>query len=295
MRLKVWLLVAATLVTSIFLSQNAFAARVTQVKGKQILIDLEGESANVGDKFFVMISGKKKGLVTITKLGKSKAIASIDKGKAEVGSTVQLAKSGGGSSSQASDSAQSSGKSKSHGGSKGKSWGVMAGYSMDSQTAKIISPDRLTTLNAAMTGTGTSLIGFADIPYSGSLGFVARGGFETFNVTGNITSAFCTGTTNCTSKITYLTLDALIRYKFGEGKLVPWAGAGIGIYYPISKETTALGDIGMSTLLLVDGGINYNLSATSYIPVVLEYGYFPPSPDVSTHIIAVRVGYGMTW
>ena len=185
MRLKVLLLVwLATLVTSLFLSQDAFAARVAQVKGKQVLIDLEGDTANVGDKYFVMISEKKRGLVTISKIGKTRAIATLDKGKAEVNAPLQLAKAAAPAASDSGDEAAAADEApaKSRKGKGGKTFGVLAGYSMDSQTAKIISADRLNTTQASMSGTGMSLLGFADIPYSGNLGFIGRGGVETFSV-----------------------------------------------------------------------------------------------------------------
>ncbi len=294
MRLKLLLLVAATLITSLILSQNAFAARVVQVKGKQILIDLEGDSANVGDKYFVMIANKKRGVVTIKKIGKSRAIATLDKGKAEVKATLQLAKAAAVANNSDEDEAPSK-KRKSKGG--GTTIGVLAGYSMDSQSAKLVNASRTDTEEASMSGSGFSVLGFADIPYSGNLGFVGRAGFETFSVTGTSSKSYCSGnSSNCLTKITYLTLDALIRYEFGSGSFVPFAAGGIGIYYPISKETTALSpDIGMSTVFLADLGVKYHLSPTSYIPAMIEYGLFPPGPDVSTSIIAVRVGYALSF
>lgn len=294
MRLKLLLLVAATLITSLILSQNAFAARVIQVKDKQVLIDLEGDAANVGDKYFVMIGDKKRGLVTIKKIGKSRAIANLDKGKAEVKATLQLAKAAAVANNSGGSQNAPRAKRKSKGGT---TIGGLVGYSMDSQTAKLISPNRLDTEEAKMSGSGFNILGFADIPYSGNLGFVGRGGFETFSVTGTSTKSYCSGgTSNCSTKITYLTLDALVRYDFGTGNLVPFVAGGLGIYYPISKATTALSpDIGMSTVFLADLGVKYYLSPTSYIPAIIEYGMFPPGPDVSTSIIAVRVGYGMSF
>lgn len=294
MRLKVWLLVAATLMTSIILSQNAFAARISQVKGKQVLIDLEGDSANVGDKFFVMIDEKKKGLVTITKVKGSRAIGTVDKGKAEVDAVVAFAKAGGGSPQASSSSSPKRGaRSK-----KGMTFGVLGGYSMDSQTAKLIDTTRTNTIDVSMDGTGFSLLGFADIPYSGDLGFIGRAGLEMFNVDGTASANYCSGNTNqCKTEITYLTLDALLRYKFGNGGMfTPWVGGGVGIYYPISKTTTALNpDIGMSTVFLADVGVNIAMGPKAYIPIVLQYGLFPPGPDVSTSIISLRAGYGMSF
>lgn len=300
MRLKILLLVwLATFVTSLLFPSSAFAARVMQVKGKQVLIDLEGDSASVGDKYFVMISDKKRGLLTITKTGKTRAVATLNKGKAEPQATLQFAKAAaGGAASEGGDQAEAAPR-KSRAKKSGMTFGVLGGYSMDSQTAKLV--DRSVTpntfLDVAMSGTGFSLLGFADIPYSGSLGFIGRGGVETFNVKGTASKALCSGpSANCLTEITYLTLDALLRYNFGSGSFVPFAAAGLGIYYPLSKATTALSpDIAMSTVLLADLGFNYYLSPTTYIPMMVEYGLFPPGPDVSTSIIAVRVGLGMAF
>lgn len=296
MRLRIWLLVGlATLVTSIFLSQNAFAARVSQVKGNKVLIELEGDSANVGDKFFVMISGKKRAVVTITKVSKAKALATVDKGKAQVNGTLQLAKaaSGGSSGSGSSESSHAS-----HG-KGGKSWGVLGGYSMDSQTAGLTDPTHTQKENVSMSGSGFAVLGFVDMPFSGALHFQGRGGIEMFNVSGTAQNAWCSGSsTQCETKITYLTLDALMKYDFGgpDSTFVPWGALGLGIFYPISKSTTALSpDIGMSTVALLNLGIKYNLAGGSYILAYGEYGYFPSSPDVSTHIMGVKAGYGMAF
>ncbi len=295
MRLKLLLLVAATLITSLILSQNAFAARVLQVKGKQVLIDLEGDAANVGDKYFVMVGDKKRGLVTIKKVKKARAVATLDKGKAEVKASLQLAKAAAVANNSGEAAEEQAPKRKRKKG--GTSIGVMGGYSMDSQSAKVVNPSRTATEEASMSGSGFSLLGFADIPYSGNLGFVGRAGFETFSVAGTSPSGYCAGgSTICTTKITYLTLDALLRYEFGSGGFVPFVAGGLGIYYPLSKATTALSpDIGMSTVFLADLGVKYYLSPTSYIPLSVEYGLFPPGPDVSTSIIALRLGYGMAF
>lgn len=294
MRLKVWLLVAATLLTSVILSQTAFAARVTQVKGNKVLIDLEGESLNVGDKYFVMIGGKKKAVVTINKTSKAKAIATVDKGKPAVNGTLAFAKAGNGGGGGATASADRS-VSK-HLGKKGKSWGLLGGYSMDSQTAKLTDITHTQFESTKMSGSGFSVLGFYDLPYSGPLSVTARGGIEMFSVTGTSANSYCNGqVANCSTKITYLTLDALLRLNFmSGGTFTPWGGLGLGIYYPLSKTTNALSpDIGMSTVGLLNLGFNYALSSTSYIQAYGEYGYFPSSPDVKTTIMGLKAGYGM--
>src|SRR5688572_4850623 len=92
----------ALVTTLLFTGVNAEAARVTKVKGDQVLIDGEGMELTEGEKYFVIIDGKRKGIVELTQVKGGRAKGKVTKGKAAQDATIQ-ARSGGGSGSQASD------------------------------------------------------------------------------------------------------------------------------------------------------------------------------------------------
>ena len=70
-------------------SSSAFAARVVKTKGKKVLVNLEGGSAQQGDVFYVVSSsGKKVGILKIMKVKGEQAIAVLGKGQATPGYTL---------------------------------------------------------------------------------------------------------------------------------------------------------------------------------------------------------------
>ena len=75
------------LVASLVLANpSAWAARVTKVKGKKVLINLEGEHEKKGQIFYVVDEkGRKKGVVKIRSIKGDKAIGKLGKGKAKKG------------------------------------------------------------------------------------------------------------------------------------------------------------------------------------------------------------------
>lgn len=266
----------------VLIPEASEAARVTQVKGKQVLVDLAGSDVQVstGKKYFVVIDGKRRAVVQITKVRGNRAIGQITKGRAAVGAT--LAAPGGKSSQQASASKpQKSDSSTVTTGSitDQMSFGVLAGYSLDSQ--EVTSGG--TTLS--MTGSGLSLKGFGDIPISGPLGLIGRLGVEQFNVEAS----------GRQTEILYATTDLLLRYNFTEGNFVPFGLAGLGIHFPLSKSSTALEVQKISSTTVFFGGLgfNYRINRDMYIVATAEYGMFPPSNDVKTSLIAIRGGLGM--
>lgn len=279
-------LIGLTSVLITFLAlENAHAMRVAQVKGENALITIEdGDSPSVGDQYFVMINGKKLGLVQVTKVQGSKALVKKRKGRVEVGSELSLAKSGSGGGGGGSKSA-SRGRGKKRGGPFGTfAIGGLLGMNMVSQSVNSVSGSTKTTV--AMAGNGFSAKAFGDLAISGGLGVIARAGLEMVTLAGTANS------TNFKTDITYLTGDLLIRYNFDLGTFVPFLAGGMGLHMPMSKQSTALQDIPMMTVIFANGGVNYAMSPTMYITGLAEYGLFPPSADVTTSFIAVRGGLG---
>jgi len=290
-------LVALGLPAVVILSVNvAFAARVEKVKDKQVLIDNEGTEIHEGEKYFVMIEGKKKGVVKITKVKNGKSLGVLTKGKAEVDAGVEpTGRASRGSSDIGSDDdilkrrkhrKAKKGSSDGEDATQQTIVGLLVGYAMDSQTASVLDASNNAT-KASFSGSGYSLKGFGDIPLSESLGAIARGGIEQVNLASGSNS----------SSIMYLTADILLRYSFGSGGFIPYVSGGMGIHFPLSKSSTYLDvpRISSTSVFFFNAGFNMKMGESSFIVGVLEYGMFPPSNDVTTSFITGRVGMGWHW
>lgn len=290
-RLKFYRTLAMAFVAGLFLavSPNAEAARITKVKGKQVLIEIEDTEMDQGQKFFVIIDGKRKGVVQITKISKGRALATLTKGRAEVDSTLMPTKKV--EKAVSDEEILGSGKKKTQGDDKSESddadstqpstyIGVMAGYAMDSQNVTDSSGN-----SYAMPGSGYSFKGFGDIPLSPKFGLIARSGIEQVNFSGS----------SQTTSILYLSVDALLRYEFTTGSFAPYIAGGMGIHYPLSKSSTILdvSKISTTTIFFVPViGFNIKLGKSTLLVASFEYGYFPPSNNVTTNLITGRIGLG---
>ena len=273
-------IISSFILSIILIGPSAEAAKVTQVGKGQALISIEsGDSPNVGDLYFVMVNGKKKALVQVTQVKGKRAKVIVKKGTPQVGAELSLARAGGGGSGKSA----SSGRRGRKGALDGVYIGGMLGFNKASQSVKTSSGDS----TISMAGSGFSAKAFADVNITGGLGALLRFGVEQLNLSGSTT------TTNYSTKIMYLSGDLLLRYRFLSGAWQPYIAGGMGLHFPITKSSNALQDIPTMTVFFGDLGVNYNLSRTSYVTVLGEYGLFPASSDVTTSFIAGRVGYGI--
>ena len=274
-------IIVITIAFCIFWSFPSQAAKITQVKGGQVLIDTAGDVPIIeGAKYYVMIDGKKRGAVEVTKIKGAKAIAKILKGKADVDCDLQPISADGGSNGASSSSAGTDKSTKS-----AISYGGLVGLGMDSQT--VTSP--LTSVSTAMSGMGYSAKAFGDLQISGPLGVIARVGAEQLNLSGS---------GGATTNILYATGDVLLRYSFFQAHaFAPYVSLGLGLHLPIVKSSTILDTPNISSTMVFFGGLgaSLNVGSRSYITVLGEYGYFPGTSYVTTDIIAFRAGLGFRY
>lgn len=289
------LLVFAVLI----LSPNLFAAEVTKVKGKGVLIELRGDPAVAGDDFYLLSpDGKRKALIKISKVKGEKAIGKLLKGKAAPGYTMEFkAKKGGGKAAAASGGAKMAAPSMDDGSAAGGRayWGGIFGFSKDSMTVQVTSATNQNLGSAPMSGYGFSAKGLFDYELFSQIWFRGTAGLETFNAEGTKPICGPTNTQACTAKLMYLTFDFIGRYVFGTGSFRPWLGGGLGLLFPASKDATALDPASISTtnVILFAGGFDWFTSPTFYIPVSVEYGMLPKSDEVEANWIAVRAGFAV--
>ncbi len=260
--------------TFFFVSLQAQAIKITVVKNGKALIDLEGEKVKVGDQFLaVNEEGKKKALLTIRQVKGNKAIAGIDKGKPLEGFTLEAYEGRGGGHRS---------KEKSAG-------GLSFGYAMNNMTVKPANG------SVTLKGTSFNLLGFYQMELDKNISVKFLGGYQTLVANGTADSAICNGSTDCKVDLSYLGVDALIRYSFYRNKTWDiWAGGGLGFLFAISKTSNVLDTSKVTTNQTIIGslGADYSLSKDNFIPLQFDYSLFPNNSTSSANQMIFSVGYG---
>lgn len=274
-----------TLATSLiitFFILPAYAVKPISVKNDRVLLDLEGEKLEAGDKLGARdTEGKARALLEIKQVKQGKAVAAIVKGKMQLEYSIQKITPSG-----KPGSAKAEGKSKS-------AWGFTAGYAMTNMTIKPTSNSSIT-----LSGSSFNASGFYQMPLEGRVSARILGGYETLQAKGTSASATCTGSTDCSVDISYLGVEALVRYSFVKNKtLEAWVGAGLGFLFAMNKSSNVLDTAKITTNQTIVGtlGLDYNLSRDNFIPIQLDYAIFPDNNTSSANQIILRAGYGFNF
>lgn len=275
------IMISALLLTS--LASPCFAIKTIAVKNNRALLDLEGEEIVVGDRIGARdAEGKPKAILEIKQVKNGKAVAAVVKGQMQA--EYKLKKMAGGNKSAATSTAASPGKS---------GWGFTAGYSMNNMTVKPTGASSI-----SLSGSSFNLSGFYQIHIDG--GFSARilGGYETLQATGTSAAASCTGSADCKIDISYLGMEALVRYSYIQNNTVnAWLGGGLGFLFAMSKSSNVVDTSKISTnqTIVAALGLDYHLSSNSFIPVQLDYALYPDNNTSTANQIILRAGYGFSF
>lgn len=298
------------LTLSCLFTLSTHAASVTTVKGKKVLIDLEGADSASGDEFFLINpeSQKKAAIIRIRQVKNGKAIAEILRGNAKAGYSLQAKGPSKMSAeppppeAEESDTAAAPTYESTPSRDTGylrvlkNSWGALGAITMNTMDANISNTDVFGTTTktpASMKGNGFGAGGFYDYVFTSDMVGHASAMLEQFTTTGSAPTAACSGSTNCEVNITYLSLYGLGKYYFTKDKLRWWGGGGMGYLLALSKSSTALNESKISSnqvLTLAFGG-DYQMSRQNYIPFSIEYNYFWPSADVTANQIILKAGW----
>jgi hypothetical protein len=274
---------------------NVFAAEVTQVKGKNVMI--KDISASPGEKFFIVSpAGKRIGIVVIKQAKGGKAIGEVTKGRAEIGASVSKGGStasssgGGGSDSSGSSSSGSSGKSK---------MGILWSYGSHSFAMDIAETATSSNrVNSKLAGSSfLNLKGFYDYPLSNSLNIRAAVGIESFDAKSTLANAnkFCDKTNSCSVSYTYLALEGMGQFNYlNSGGSRGWIGLGYSFLVAMQKKKNIanLEDSSTNQMVLFSTGYDIGLSGGAIMPIAIDYGLFPGSSDVKVSSMYLRLGYG---
>lgn len=294
--------------TLLIFSASSFAAKVAGVKGKRLLINLEGEPAKKGDIFYLKNpAGKRTAIIKIMAIKGDKALAVLGKGRAQKGYSLEYRP--GSSTAQKRGGQQRPGQTRQDQEQEEKTstaatssdttyWGIIAGFSMNSMDVDLKDQNGDPRDSVSMSGSGFSLKAFFDYKLIDSVWFRGFSGIETFTTSGDAkcgdASPFTEG---CETDIMYLSLDPWGRYVFSEGNFRPWVGVGFSLLFPLSKTSTALDEssITNTSVMSFGVGLDWFVSPTFFVPVTVEYGLLPSSDDVSANMISLRAGAGFSF
>ncbi len=272
------------------------AATVKQVKGKSVLLQLDGEQLKVGDQLFgVNSESKKTSIIQITKIQKDKALGRILKGKPTVNDTTELRTAGAAASTGSKSAAQPPARFIRQDMIK-----VGLNFKMTSDTIVSEQEDSFFIKEeVSMSGTNMGVVATLDYPLYPWLTLRGYGGYEMYKVTGTALRLSCAtkSSTDCNVDINYLSLGGVLRFNYMLSSFQLWAGLGASIRHPISKKSTALKEenIALANSALVAFGADYHLSNKYFIPASVEYHYsFNTSESVpKIDQLALLIGFGM--
>lgn len=284
-------------------TSSAFSATVSAVKGQKVLINLDGDSTEEGDEFYLLNPANKKrtAIIRIKQVKGSKALAEVLKGRAEQGYSLQ-AKAASKMSADVPPATEGDEAPVSPRNDMTflrvvkDSYGIMGGYIMNSMNADVSYKDGFGInhkTSTSMSGSGFGVGGFYDYAFNSDL--VGRGyaGIEQFNVSGNAAEAGCAGSTSCDAKINYLSLYGLLKWYPIQGKYRGWLGGGMGYLLALSKSSSALNESQISTnqVFTFAVGSDIQMSRKNYVPVSIEYNLFPSSDTVKASMILIKAGW----
>lgn len=292
----------------LFFQSFSLAASITQAKGQKALIALEGDEVHVGDEFFLLNSaGKKVAIIRIKQVTSSKALADILKGKADVGFTLQAKASSTETTTTRSSHENASAKSNHESLNTGRdieylrtlkdSYGLVGEYLMNTMSVSVKNTATVPALTdvAALKDTSFGLGGFYDYVVTPDIAIQVAALIEQIKVTGTANIPGCAGgtSTNCDVNITYGSFYGLGKYYLTENRYRIWAGIGGGFLLALSKSSTALNESQISTnqILTLAIGSDIQMSRKNYIPVTLQYNYFPPTDTVKATSIVLKAGW----
>jgi hypothetical protein len=251
------------IVTLLLWSLGLWGQEIAKVKGQQVLI--RGGDFSEGEQLYVYNdSGKKAGLLEVTKVQGERIIAKILKGKAQPGWSVSAKED-----SSKSKSSSSAGKPIR------KKWGVLGGLAQNQMSIKLAG----TTTDYA--GSSFHAMGFFDIPFSTNLVMRGKGGIYQFTVQKNSAGA----------SFNYLGLEGSLQYYLGNSF---WLGGGGAFLLTASKSSNIPGlDASSSTNSYFFGGVGFDwrLGKNTVLPLALDYAMFPGSSGVSASSMIIRAGY----
>ncbi len=281
-----------------FVSEVAEAARISQVRGKNVLIELEGTPARPGDIFFVVNpQGQRQGVVRIGQVRGRQAVAQLGRGQAQAGWSLVAREGAAGPGKPPTQQQRAQGqptpatpstRATSPSPSPSMLFGLLLGYSLSSMT---LDPDDAP--EYSLDGGGLSVKGLLDYPIWGSIGLRATAGLQQLEADGTNSSD-----QDSSVSVNYLSAGFWGRFSMTQSNFRPWVGGGVNLLFPLGAETKnsiKQESIQTTSLFSVGGGLDFYLNPRLMLPIQFEYNLFPPTDAVKANMITVRFGVGYSF
>ncbi len=285
----------------LFLSSSGWAGYVKSVKNNKMLIELEGQTPNPGDLYFLLDqSQRRRAIIRFRQVRGGKAIAEVVRGRAELGYTLSFEPYGQNSPAprQAPPKPTSAYEAVENEYA-GSAWGILGSIIQSTMAVSFIPSGETTSKFTNMVGTSFGALGFYDYPVSPEFQIRGMGGLEQVSIAGTTSGNFCEGSSSCGASITYLSAYGVAKYNFSISHPYRWwAGGFYGFLIALSKSSNVLStsDIQTNQLYGFAGGVDYTLAdKKTFIPLSLEYGLFPNSATVQANSIFIRAGWATTF
>jgi hypothetical protein len=298
------LIQAFALATTLIFSTSVFAAKVIQVKGAKVLVDMEGDEYLAGEEFFLInpATSKKTAIIRIKQTKNGKAVAEIVKGKADAEYTLQAKSSSAAPTPMSADVEDKP----THGSSRNKksgvlrapvdSWGIVGEYLMIALSTSFTAGTPAQQAQADMKGSTFGAGGYYNHMFGSDFSLVGSADIQQFTAAGSANFAACAGATtaDCSVNITYLSLYGLGRWYVIKGGVNFWIGAGGGFLLALTKKSNVLKEEQISTNQVFSFALGgeYQLSRKNYIPFSFQYDMFPSSGSVTASMMSLKGGYG---
>lgn len=282
------------------ISSPAFAGTVVKTNGDKVYIVFDPSEGGTfqKDDYFNLTNkqGKKIGVVELKKVQGYKAVGVLKKGRAtkgngtlfrSVGKKSKMKKLDGTTQKQKSsiyDDEEDFNTSSPEGATR---WGLQVGYGMAEQDVE------QDTGTSSQSGSSLAVKGIMDYPLLKTLSLYGGFGAEMFSVSGTGKNAQTQQiNVDISSKITFLTVDALMKWSAIKGKSSQfYLLGGLGIFHPLSKSSDSIDSGTISSLAVGEFGAGFEFPLGGLmIPMDITYYLFPKSETVSTSIISIKVG-----
>lgn len=278
-------------ITTAFFSLSVQAAKIAKVNGKKAYLILDSRVEAVKGDIYEVIDpqGAKKGLIKVMKVKGGRALGLL-KGSAKKGWNLKKRSSSQAKKGRSGAPQKDRYESLKQASASGSFYGILAGFSSNSMSAKIEQGNN-TTLDVDMTGSGFSGRLLFDYALWTSLWFRGLLGLENFATKGDANCGL-SNNEECKVEISYLALDLWGRYLLTQGTFRPWIGLGFNLLFPSSQVSTAIDEesITSTSVFAAGGGVDWFFKPDMYMPIQIEYGMFPSSETVSVSYISFRLG-----
>lgn len=267
----------------LFFSMSGFATvNITNVKGDRVLIEFAPQDG-VFEKqsyFAIDTTGKKVGIVDITKIRGNQAVGSIQQGKIQIGNSLELRS---GSAHQTEIGTTVNGDVFQNM-SIPLHWGFMGAMEINTFQSPAGSQ------NVTMTGNSFAAKSFVDYQYDKAWSILGDILFENFSASG--TSNNCSGGV-CNASINYLGGDVIGKYHLTRGTFRYWVGGGLNFEMVAggSSNIVSVSQGQFNQKLLLSFGTDIYYSKKNFIPIHVDYAYHPAINSVSSNQFIIWLGF----